>query len=77
MKANRTRTKLAWIRTMRGMSQKQLAEKAGCSIWSIRHFECGHRRIDTATAELVWKLATALETSMESLLEHDGEEHEY
>lgn len=74
---NKPKTKLAWIRKMRGLSQTQLAKKAGCSVWSIKHFECGHRRIDTATADLVWKIATALETSMESLLEHDLEDHEY
>lgn len=66
-------TKLAWLRKMRGLSQTQLAKKAGCTPQSIRNFEQGVRRIDTATGALIYKLATALETSMESLLEHDND----
>lgn len=67
------RTKLAWIRHLRGLSQTQLAAKSGVTADAIRHYEQRHRRIDAATGETLWKLATALEVSIEALLEHDHE----
>lgn len=67
------RTKLAWIRKMRGLSQTQLAKRSGVTADAIRHYEQRHRRIDAATGETLWRLATALEVSIESLLEHDQE----
>lgn len=67
------RTKLAWIRTLRGLSQSQLAKKSGVSTDAIQHYEQRHRRIDAASGEVLWRLATALEVPMESLLEHDRE----
>lgn len=67
------RTKLAWIRKMRGLSQDALARKSGVTADAIRHYEQRHRRIDAASGETLWRLATALEVSMESLLEHDKE----
>lgn len=67
------RTKLAWIRTMRGLSQSQLARKAGVHINVIRHYEQRRRRIDAATGEILWRLSIALEVPMEALLEHDKE----
>ena len=67
------RTKLAWIRTLRGLSQSQLAKKSGVCRNAIRNYEQRRRRIDAATGEVLWRLATALEVPMESLLEHDKE----
>ena len=67
------RTKLAWIRALRGLSQTQLAKKSGVTADAIRHYEQRHRRIDAASGEVLWRLATALEVPMEALLEHDKE----
>ena len=64
------RTKLAWVRSMRGLSQSQLAEKSGVPIRAIAEYEQRRRLLDKASGEVIWKLATALEVSMESLLEH-------
>lgn len=66
-------TKLAWIRKMRGYSQSKLAKAAGVSKRAIENYEQRCRRIDSATGEVLWRLATALEVSMEQLLEHDAE----
>lgn len=66
-------TKLAWIRRMNGLSQTQLAKKSGVCANAIRNYEQRRRRIDAASAEVVWRLATVLEVPMESLLEHDKE----
>ena len=68
------RTKLAWTRTMRGLSQSQLAKKSGVSIRVIQLAEQRQRSVDNMTAQSLYLLATALECSMESLLEHDGDE---
>ena len=66
-------TKLAWIRKMRGMSQSKLAKDSGVQLRIIQAYEQRYRRIDLATGEVLWRLATALECSMEQLLEHDSE----
>ena len=65
------RTRLAWIRTMRGLSQSQLARLSGVSKRAIEKFEQRERRIDTATGVVIYRLATALQVSMENLMEHD------
>ena len=70
MTASAMRTKLAWIRTSRGLSQRQLAEKSGVELRAIAEYEQRRRRIDKASAEVVYMLATALECPMEALLEH-------
>jgi len=64
-------TKLKWIRTMRGLSQSQLARAAGVSVRAIQNYEQRQRRIDLATGTVLYRLATALEVTMEQLLEHD------
>lgn len=64
-------TKLKWIRTMRGMSQSQLARAAGVSVRAIQNYEQRQRRIDLATGTMLYRLATALDVTMEQLLEHD------
>lgn len=67
------RTKLAWIRLSRGLSQSQLARLAGVSKRAVEKFEQRERRIDTATGVVIYRLATALQVPMEALMEHDEE----
>lgn len=66
-------TKLAWVRHLRGLSQSQLAEKAGVHIRLIQHAEQRERSIDNMSAYSLYRLATALECPMEALLEHEFE----
>lgn len=73
MEERKNVTKLEWVRKMRGLSQTQLAAKAGLSVMVIRHAEQRFRRIDGMRAETLWHIATALEVPMETLLEHDEE----
>lgn len=67
------RTKLAIMRTMRGMSQPQLAKKSGVSVSVIRMAEQRYRDVDNMTARSLYLLATALECPMEALMEHENE----
>lgn len=67
------RTKLAWVRTARGLSQTQLSKASGVPRRAIEDYEQRRRSIDSASADAVWKLATALGVPMEALLEHDLE----
>jgi transcriptional regulator with XRE-family HTH domain len=66
-------TNLKMQRTLRGLSQAQLAKKAGVSKRAIENYEQKVRRIDLATAQVLYRLATALECTMEALMEHDGD----
>ena len=73
MKDKKMRTKLAWIRTSQGLSQGKLAALAGVSKRAIENYEERIRRIDGASGDVLWKLATALGVPMEALMEHDRE----
>lgn len=66
-------TNLKMQRSLRGLSQAQLAKKAGVSKRAIENYEQRVRRIDLATAQVLYRLATALECPMEALMEHDGD----
>ncbi len=66
-------TKLAMIRKMRGFSQSKLAKEAGVSIRVIQLAEQRQRSVDNMSGHSLWRLATALECPMESLLEHEFE----
>lgn len=57
------------IRTRRGYSQSKLADLSGVSVRMIQYYEQGANDINIAQAETVYKLAQALECSMEELLE--------
>lgn len=67
------KTNLQMLRLLRGLSQAQLAKRAGVSKRSIENYEQRVRSIDLATGQVLYRLATALECSMEALLEHNGD----
>lgn len=67
------KTNLQMMRLLRGLSQAQLAKRAGVSKRSIENYEQRVRSIDLATGQVLYRLATALECSMEALLEHNGD----
>lgn len=60
--------KLALLRQEKGMTQKQLAEKAGILPTTLAKYEIGERSLRFAKAEVVQRLAEALECAMEDLL---------
>ena len=57
------------IRVLRKMSQSELAKKSGVSLNVICKFENGQRSINKASGEILLKLAKALNTSIEKILE--------
>lgn len=52
-----------------GLSQSQLAERAGVSVRMIQYYEQGANDINKAEAYTLWKIAKALECNMEDLIE--------
>ena len=62
--------KLQEARERAGLTQKELAEKAGIQIQAVQHYEQGHRDINKAAAVTVFKLAKALHTEVGDLLEN-------
>lgn len=57
------------IRSQRGYSQAKLSELSGVNVRMIQYYEQGAKDINLAQAITLYKLAHALECSMEELLE--------
>lgn len=53
-------SKLAYYRTLRGLSQQQLADKANVSVRTIQSYEIAQRTTANAQAHIIIKLADAL-----------------
>ena len=53
--------KIAFYRTVSGMTQQQLADSAGINIRMVQHLECGDRLIENTTLKTAIALADALE----------------
>lgn len=66
------RTNLQRMRTEKGYSQSQLAEKSGVTIKMIQKYESGERDINNAKGITIYKLAKAIECSMETLIEKEN-----
>ena len=64
-------SKLQDKRKAAGLSQSKLAERVGVSFRMIQHYEQGSLDINKAAAETVYRLAKALNCSIEELLELD------
>ena len=63
-------TNLKRIRMAKGYSQKQLAELAGVSLRSIQMYEQRQKDINKAQSDSLFRLAKALDCTMEDLLEN-------
>lgn len=63
--ANNLARRIAWFRELRGLTQDQLAERAGLSRMSVNDAESGQTHMDMRT---LVTLAAALETSVGVLL---------
>lgn len=52
-----------------GLSQAQLAGRAGLSVRTLQHYEQGMLDFNKAAAVTVWRVARALECQVEDLLD--------
>lgn len=62
-------SKLKQCRTKAGITQKELAEKTDISLRTLQHYEQGSKDLTTAAAITVWKIAKALDCSIEDLID--------
>ena len=62
-------TNLKRIRTAYGVTQAELAQKAGVTLRSIQMYEQRYKDINKASAETLYRLAKILGCSMEDLIE--------
>lgn len=62
-------TKLKRMRENIGLTQKELASCSGVSLRTIQQYEQKQKNINMAGGETILRLARALSTSMEELLE--------
>lgn len=60
---------LKQLRIDAGMSQSELAKKSEINVRIIQHYEQGFRDINKTQAITLYKLAQALNTQMEKLLQ--------
>ena len=58
-------------RKAKGFSQKQLSEASGVNLRILQYYEQGYKDINKAEAFTLYKLARALECTIEDLLEFD------
>lgn len=65
-------TKLQEVRMSRGLSQSQLAERAGISFRMLQNYEQGAKQIDNARLETILKICIALDCTMEEVIENDS-----
>lgn len=61
-------SQLKSIRKAAGLTQNQLSERSGVNVRMIQHYEQGQKDINRAEAITVYKLASALNASMEDLI---------
>lgn len=62
-------TKLKQRRTEAGITQKELADRTQLSLRTLQHYEQGSKDLTTAAAITVWKIAKALDCTIEDLID--------
>ena len=62
-------TNLKRIRMIYGFTQKELANNSGVTLRSIQMYEQGHKNINKASAETLYRLSKILGCTMEDLME--------
>lgn len=65
-------TRLKQTRLDRGLTQKEVAERSGVKLRQIQDLEQGHKSINGAAALSVYRIATALNTTIEQILEPEA-----
>ena len=61
--------KLKEIRQAKGLSQSQLANKAGLNVRTLQHYEQGSKIFDNARIDVILKYAIALECKIEEIID--------
>lgn len=61
--------KLKQLRLKAKLSQKQLAEKAGCSLRMLQYYEQGTKNLDHARLDTIIKYCLALECKLSDIIE--------
>ncbi len=65
-------TNLKRIRKEKGFTQNQLSELSGINLRMIQYYEQGAKDINSASALTVYKMAKALDCTVEDLLEKES-----
>lgn len=65
-------SRLKEIRKAKNLKQKELAEMAGVSLKALQAYEQNFRPIGRASALDVYRIAKALDTTIEDLLDLEG-----
>jgi len=68
-------TKLKQLTQTAGITQRELSERSGVPLRAVQDYTQGHKPINSAAALTVYKLAKALDTTVENLLEFDLNNH--
>lgn len=63
------KTNLAYIRNVKRISQSKLAEVSGVNVRMIQYYEQGYKDINAASVLTVYRLAQALNCTVEDLIE--------
>ena len=66
------KTNLAFIRKSKHITQSQLAESSGVNVRMIQYYEQGAKDINAAGALTVYKIAVALDCTVEDLIEKEN-----
>jgi transcriptional regulator with XRE-family HTH domain len=61
--------KLKELRKAQGLSQSQLAEKAGTNIRTLQYYEQGYKNINNARIDILVKYCLALDCKLSDLIE--------
>lgn len=62
--------KLKQLRMAQGLSQSQLAEKAGLNVRVLQHYEQGTKNFDHARIDILLKYCIALNCKLSDLIEN-------
>ena len=62
-------SKLKEARERAGLTQKELSERSGVNIRTVQNYEQGYKDINKAQELSLYKLAKALDVTMEDLIE--------
>lgn len=62
--------KLKEMRQSRGLSQSQLADKAGINVRVLQHYEQGSKNFDHARIDTLMKICIALNCKLEDVIEN-------
>ena len=66
--------RLAIVRRLKGLTQQELADKAGMFQSQIALYETGNTTLNQASAEIAKKIADVLGVSIEEILEVERDE---